>query len=94
VSSVDTKDQSLHDLTSYATSNSERKNLPEEIEKGQKSGKNQHERLVQMNEFTNMISLSIHNMRKALLKAHFVIVLKELQNNVDWNANLKPKQHP
>ena len=46
VSSIEPKDQSSNELTSYVAFKSERKILPQDIEKGQKHGK-----LVQMRKF-------------------------------------------
>jgi hypothetical protein len=82
VSLVDIKDQSSSDLNTYATSKSERKILPKDIERGQKNVKNQLEKLVQM-EKSSKQDLPLHSKHKKVpFKAHFIIVLKELRNRM------------
>ena len=80
MSSVYTKDQSLSVLVSYATSKSKKMILPANIENGQKNVKIHTENSTKRGNLTNKIPMGIQNMRQAIFKAHFVVILKELRN--------------
>jgi hypothetical protein len=75
---IEPKDQNSNDLTFYSNSKYERKILPQNTEKIQKSGKITMKNSSKWGNPTNKIFLVIQNTRKALLKAHFEIILKEL----------------
>jgi hypothetical protein len=67
-------------LVSYATSKSKKRILLANIEKCQNNVKNHHSKLNQKGKSGKQDPVWIQNLRQALFKMHFIVILKELRN--------------
>jgi hypothetical protein len=79
-SSRDDTGNTPNDLVSYATSKSQRRTRPPNIEKSQKSEKNQLKRHDQKGQSGTQKFPGNQKLEKAGLKVHFKAILKELRN--------------